>query len=165
MEKPKFVYVTYIRTTPEKLWNALTDPKFTRQYFFDSYQESAWKPAAPWKMVFSNGQLAVSGEVLVIDPPRKLVLSWKSESKHQEEAPARMTYTLEKQDDQVKLTVLHESDVPNSKVIDSVSNGWPMVLASLKSLLETGRALEITSCCPADGECAATPKEVAAATR
>lgn len=166
MDKPKFVYVTYIRTTPEKLWSALTDPKFTRQYFFDSYQESAWKPGAPWRMVFSDGSLANSGEVLVIDPPRKLVLTWKPEKPDlKDEDPARLTYLLEPMGDQVKLTVIHDSDTPNSKVIESVSFGWPMVLASLKSLLETGKPLGLTVDKPTGEECAARAAAAAAAVR
>ena len=156
MEKPKFVYVTFIRTTPEKLWSALTDPKFTRQYFFNSYQESAWKTGAPWKMVFPDGHAAASGEVLMIDPPRKLVLAWKGEKPElKDEAVSLLTYQLEQQDDMVKLTVLHESGDGSDKLIQAVSSGWPMILASLKSLLETGESLPSTRNAPANGQCGA----------
>jgi uncharacterized protein YndB with AHSA1/START domain len=70
----EFVYVTFIRTTPEKLWRALMEPEFTRRYWFGTVQECEWKPGSPWKIKFSNGRVGDSGEVVEIDPPRKLVL-------------------------------------------------------------------------------------------
>ncbi|AMV38071.1 SRPBCC family protein [Planctomyces sp. SH-PL62] len=146
MAESRFLYVTYIRTTPEKLWQALIDPEFTRQYWVETWQECEWKPGASWKLVGPTGKVPDSGEVLEIDPPNKLVLSWKHHitpaAAH--EAPTRLTYTLEPQGEAVKLTVLHESEVPDSKVIGAVSQGWPHILASLKSLLETGESLEAT---------------------
>ena len=143
MEKPKFVYVTYIRTTPEKLWQALTEPEFTRKYFCGTWQESKWKVGSPWCIMIPDGRVADSGEVLEIDPPRRLVLSWRNEFKPEMRAEgySRMTYELEKAGDSVKLTVIHEMDKPGTKFLESVSNGWPLVLASLKSLLETGESL------------------------
>ena len=90
--------------------------------------------------------VADSGEVIEIDPPRRLVLSWRNEFKPEmrEDGYSRLTYELEQQGDSVKLTVIHESDKPGSKLIEGVSNGWPLILASLKSLLETGESLEAT---------------------
>ena len=79
MQKSEFVYVTYIRTTPEKLWQALTDPQITVQYFFGTKQESEWKPGASWRLIMSDGTLVDSGEVVEIDPPKKLVLKWRKE--------------------------------------------------------------------------------------
>lgn len=142
----QFLYVTFIRTTPEKLWQALTQPEFTKQFFFETVQECDWKLGSSWKMVAPDGTVADSGEVLEIDPPKRLVLKWQHEYKAEAKAePAgRMTYTLEPQADMVKLTVLHESPVPESKLIHGVSNGWPIILSSLKSFLETGESLEET---------------------
>ena len=150
MAESQFVYVTFIRTTPEKLWRALLEPEFTRQYWMGTVQESEWKPGASWKIVFPDGRMTDSGEVVEIDPPRKLVLKWKHElfPELTGEGYARMTYKLEPQGDMVKLTVLHEMDKPESKFIKAVSNGWPIILSSLKSLLETGEPLETTRSMP-----------------
>jgi uncharacterized protein YndB with AHSA1/START domain len=146
MAKSQFVYVTYIRTTPEKLWQALTHPEFNRQFFFGTTQESEWKPGASWRLMIPDGRVADSGEVLEIDPPRRLVLKWRNEfmPELRAEGYSRMTYELEKQGASVKLTVFHEMDKPGSKFIESVSEGWPPILSSLKSLLETGESLEET---------------------
>ena len=152
MASSRFVYVTYIRTTPEKLWQALTDPEFTRRYWMGVWQDCAWKAGASWKMMFPDGRVADSGEVVEIDPPRRLVLSWRNQFKPDlhEEGPSRMTCTLEPQGESVKLTILHEMDKPGSKLIEAVSNGWPMILSSLKSLLETDKPLEETRRLPKD---------------
>jgi len=149
MAKSKYVYVTYIRTTPEKLWQALTDSNFTRQYFFGAAHESEWKAGSPWAMRLPDGMVCDAGEVLESDPPRKLVLKWRSELKPElhEEGFSRMTYEIEKSGPAVKFTILHESDVTNSKLIEAVSGGWPVVAASLKSLLETGEAIPFDPPC------------------
>jgi uncharacterized protein YndB with AHSA1/START domain len=147
MEKSSFVYVTYIRTTPEKLWDALTQPEFTRQFFMGTVQESKWKKGASWKIVDADGKVMDSGEILEIDPPKRLVLKWRNEFRPELKAEgySRMTYELEPDGKMVKLTVLHEIDKGQSKLIKAVSGGWPIILSSLKSLLETGKALEETA--------------------
>jgi uncharacterized protein YndB with AHSA1/START domain len=139
----KFVYVTYIRTTADKLWAALTEPEFTRAYWFGITQESTWKAGASWKMMFEDGKVADSGSVVEADRPRRLVLSWRNEfmPELKAEGYSRCTYDLEPTTDAVKLTITHEiENGPN--FIKAVSGGWPQVLASLKSFLETGKALE-----------------------
>ena len=142
----RFVYVTYIRTTPEKLWQALIDPQFTRQYWCETYQESEWQPGASWRIMIPDGRVGDSGEVLEIEPPRRLVLSWRNEFKPELRAEgfSRLTYEIEQQGDMVKLTLIHEIDRPESKLIKAVSSGWPLILASLKSMLETGQSLQAT---------------------
>jgi uncharacterized protein YndB with AHSA1/START domain len=146
MADSRFVYVTYIRTTPEKLWQALIDPEFTRQYWAETWQDCEWKPGASWKLMIPDGRVGDTGEVIEIEPQRRLVLKWRNEFKPElrEEGYSRMTCELEKQGDSVKLTIVHEMDKAGSKFIGSVSNGWPMILASLKNLLETGESLAAT---------------------
>ena len=146
MANSQFVYVTYIRTTLEKLWRALIDPEFTRQYWVGTWQESEWKPGASWKMMIPDGRVANSGEIVEIEPPRRLVFKWRNEfmPEVRAEGYGRLTFELEKQRDSVKLTVITEMDKPESIFVQKGSNGWPLVLSSLKSLLETGESLEET---------------------
>jgi uncharacterized protein YndB with AHSA1/START domain len=141
----KFSYVTYIRTSPEKLWAALTKPEFTRQYWFGVTLETDWKAGSPWKMVFPDGTVSDKGEIVESDPPRRLVLRWQ----HQldpamtAEGFTLCTFDIEAKGDSVRLSVVHEIDRDNARVIGAVSGGWPMVLAGLKSLLETGQPLDL----------------------
>jgi uncharacterized protein YndB with AHSA1/START domain len=146
MNNSRFVYVTYIRTTPEKLWKALIDPEFTRRFWNDTWQDCEWKPGATWRLMIPDGRVADAGEVVEIEPQRRLVLRWRNEfmPELREEGYSRMTYEIEKKGESVKLTVIHEMERGGSKLIDAVSGGWPMILSSLKSLLETGQALEET---------------------
>jgi uncharacterized protein YndB with AHSA1/START domain len=146
MADSRFIYVTYIRTTPEMLWQALIDPEFTRQYWAETWQDCEWKPGASWRLMIPDGRVGDSGDVLEIEPGRRLVLTWRNEflPALREESVSRLTYELEPQGDMVKLTVIHESEQPGSKLIEMVSTGWPMIMASLKSLLETGESLEAT---------------------
>ncbi len=146
MADSRFVYVTYIRTTPEKLWQALIDPEFTRRYWCGTHHESEWKPGTAWRIMIPDGRVADSGEIIEFEPCQRLVLTWRNEFKPElrEEGFSRMTYELEQVGESVKLTVIHEIDKPDSKFIKAVSNGWPHILASLKSLLETGESLAET---------------------
>lgn len=143
----RFVYCTYIRTTPEQLWEALTSPEWTVRYWVGTRQESAWVKGAEWKLMIPDGRVGDSGRILEIDRPRKLVLAWRNEFMPQmhEEQYSRCTMELTPEGELVKLTVVHESDVPGSKLIAGVSQGWPKILSSLKSLLETGEPLAGTS--------------------
>ncbi|MGH7108759.1 MAG: SRPBCC family protein [Acetobacteraceae bacterium] len=146
MPGDRFLYVIYIRTTPEKLWQALRDPEFTRKYWGGAHQESDWKPGSAWQLILPDGRLADEGEVLEIDPPRLLVLRWRHQlmPELKTEGETRCQFEIEATgspaENMVRLTILHQADRP-SKVIDAVSKGWPQILSSLKSLLETGTAL------------------------
>jgi uncharacterized protein YndB with AHSA1/START domain len=146
MANSRFVYVTYIRTTAAKLWQALLDPEFTRRYWAETWQDCEWKPGASWRLMIPDGRVADTGEILEIEPERRLVLTWRNEFRPElrEEGYSRLTYELEKVGESIKLTVTHEIDRPDSKFIEAVSGGWPHILASLKSLLETGESLEET---------------------
>jgi uncharacterized protein YndB with AHSA1/START domain len=151
MAESQFLYVTFIRTSKEKLWEALRKPEFTRRYWFATTQESEWEPGSPWCIRFADGQLADSGEVAEIEPLRKLVLKWRHEIQPEltAEGYSQLTFEIAEQGSSVKLTVLHEMDKKESKFIQAVSGGWPIILSSLKSLLETGEPLEETSKSPA----------------
>jgi uncharacterized protein YndB with AHSA1/START domain len=135
-----FIYVTYIRTTPEKLWSALTDTDFMQQYWFNARVESDFKMGSPWKIVLEDGRVADTGEILESKPPKRLVIKWRNEFKPELKAEgyAICTMELEPVADAVKLTITHSIDKENAKFIEAVSGGWPKILSNLKSLLETG---------------------------
>lgn len=139
----QFVYVTYIRTSPEKLFEALTKPEFTRQYWFGVTAESDWRVGSEWKLKFSDGRIADTGEVLEYDPPRRLAVKWRNEfmPELKTEGYSRCVMELEPNGDMVKLTITHTMERENSVFIQKVSGGWPKILSSLKSLLETGKPL------------------------
>jgi uncharacterized protein YndB with AHSA1/START domain len=139
-----FLYVTYIRTTPEKLWQALTTPEFNRVYWGGMWQDSDFQPGSSWALKFSDGRVADAGQVLESDPPRRLVLKWGHELRPELKAEgySQASFDLEPVAGAVKLTVIHQIDQEGSKQIQAVSGGWPKILASLKSLLETGEALD-----------------------
>lgn len=139
----KFVYVTYIRTTPEKLWDALTKPEFMRTYWWGTWRDCEMRVGARWKLIYPDNTVCDSGEVLELDRPRRLVLAWQNEFRPEFKAEgiSRATFELAPTGQSVKLTVTHEIDVDRSKFIAAVSGGWPMVLASLKTFLETGTPL------------------------
>ncbi|HWA90717.1 MAG TPA: SRPBCC family protein [Rhizomicrobium sp.] len=139
-----FVYVTYIRTTPEKLWQALTTPEFQRKFWFGMHQDSDFRKGSPWRLVFEDGRVADDGEVLEADPPNRLVLKWRNRLRPEltEEGDARCEMALETVGDATRLTITHSIPRDNSQLIEAVSGGWPKILASLKSLLETGEALD-----------------------
>lgn len=141
MNRSTYVYVTYIRTTPEELWSALTDPATMRQYWFGMHQETDWLPGAAWKLVFPDGRIADSGEVAEAERARRLVIKWRNEFKPElrVEGYSRCTMELEPEKDAVKLTITHVMESGDSKFIEAVSGGWPKVLSNLKSLLETGQ--------------------------
>lgn len=140
MTGSKFVYVSFIRTTPEKLWSALTTPEFIKQYWFDMTHETDWKVGSPWKMLFPDGRIADMGEIAEFEPPRRLAFRWRNEFRPELKAEgwSRCVMELEPADNAVKLTVTHMIEFENSKFIEAVSGGWPKILSNLKSLLETG---------------------------
>ncbi len=144
MRKPEFVYVTYIATTPDKLWHALTDRGFIQKYWMDCVLTSDWKVGSRMTME-RYGELKNECVILESDPPRRMSYSWHSvfDAGMKAEKPSRVTYVLEPQGNIVKLTVTHENFADDSKTLPSVSFGWPMVLSNLKSILETGHALPL----------------------
>ena len=143
MSKPEFVYTTYIETSAEKLWEALTDGDFTERYWFGHRVTSDWKVGSPYRFA-KQGAPTIEGKVLVVDPPRRLAYSWDSCSPEaKRERTSRVTFDLEPRGNVVKLTVTHDELDERGVTLRNISGGWPMVMASLKSLLETGHALDI----------------------
>ncbi|MGO4129685.1 SRPBCC family protein [Inquilinus sp. YAF38] len=141
-----FVYVTFIRTTPAALWQALTDPEVTPRYWMGVRHEAEWRAGGAWKLILPDGRVGDTGEVVEFDPPRRLVLRWRNEFRPElkAEGDSRCTMELEPAGEAVKLTVTHSIDRAESKFIEAVSGGWPMILSNLKSLLETG-SVAVTS--------------------
>jgi uncharacterized protein YndB with AHSA1/START domain len=138
----KFVYVTYIRATPEKVWEALMKPEFTRRYFFGVTMDTDWKVGSPWRMVHGDGKVTDAGEVLELTPPERLVLKWRNEFPElKPEGYTQCTFELSKQGELTRLEVVHEAEMDNSKTIAAISGGWPRILSNLKTFLETGEVL------------------------
>jgi len=142
MEKPEFVYVTYISTTPEKVWNAIVDPDTARQYW-QQVNVSDWKPGSKWEhRDGKTGELRLVGKVLESVPPRRLVLTWAAPADEAREAGhSRVTFEIEPHRGVVRLTVTHDRLEPDSEMLKGITNGWPIVLSSLKSFVETGKPL------------------------
>ena len=136
-----FVYVTFIRTTAEKLWSALTDPEQMKEYWFGMHIKTDWTVGAEWTMVFPDGRVADTGEILAIERPKRIRLKWQNEFKPELKAEGFTVCTLEIEPvgAAVKLTVTHTIERAESKFIQAVSGGWPKILSNLKSLLETGQ--------------------------
>ncbi len=143
MTESKFVYVTYIRTTAEKLWDALTNPQVTPKFWFGVHQDSDWKVGSAWRLIFADGRVADAGEVLEIDPPRRLVVKWRNEFKPELKAEgwSRCVFEIEQGTQVVKLSITHSIEREHAKFIEAVAGGWPKILSSLKTLLETGEVL------------------------
>ena len=141
MARSTFVYVTYIRTTQERLWSALTsDVEFMKQYWFGTHCESEWTPGSSWKMVYPDGTITDAGEIIEAEPPRRLVIRWQNQFKPelQAEGASQCTMELEPSGTAVKLSITHTIEREPSKLIVAVSGGWPKVISNLKSLLESG---------------------------
>ncbi len=144
MARSTFVYVTYIRTTPERLWSALTvDSEFMKQYWFGVHCESEWTAGSPWKMLAPDGQVLDAGDIIEAEPPRRLVIRWRHQKmpELQAEGESRCSLELEPSGTAIKLSITHTIEREPSKLIEAVSGGWPKIISNLKSLLETGSAV------------------------
>jgi uncharacterized protein YndB with AHSA1/START domain len=143
MSKPEFIYVTYIETTPEKLWEALTHSEFSRRYWWDTKVLSDWKVGSPFALEW-RGKVTDTGVVIEADRPRRLSYTWSNTSEEfRNERPSRVTFVLEPHGTLVKLTLTHDDFEDGSKMLQGVSKGWPAIMSSLKSMLESGRALDV----------------------
>ncbi|MDD1751688.1 MAG: SRPBCC family protein [Methanotrichaceae archaeon] len=139
----QFVYDTYISTTPELLWNALIDPKITAKYW-QHENVSDWHPGSNWKHLNLDveSQIDLVGKVEEFSPPHRLVLTWASpDDEATEDKHTRVTFSIEPFRSVVHLTVKHDRLEPGSEMLLDITDGWPKVLSSLKTLMETGRPL------------------------
>ncbi|MGH3658164.1 MAG: SRPBCC family protein [Micromonosporaceae bacterium] len=146
MTEPRFVYVTEIRTTPERLWHALTTPEFTRQYWWGREIESDFTVGSPLRLRYDNGtKLDIDGEILAADPPKLLSYTFSDpDSRERGEPHSRVSFTIEPSeafDGVVRLTVVHDAFAAGSPQFQGVSDGWPDILSSLKTLVESGEPL------------------------
>ncbi|HEY2386791.1 MAG TPA: SRPBCC family protein [Candidatus Binatia bacterium] len=144
MSKPKFVYVTYINATPDKVWTALTDGEVTKEYWGRHNNASDWKVGSAWKHQDYDdpSQVDIVGKVVEAEAPHRLVVTWSSpESAGDLAKISRVTYDIAPYQHMVRLTVTHEDLEPGSQMLRGITFGWPVVLASLKTYLETGKGL------------------------
>jgi len=144
--KPAIVYTIYIASTPEKVWEALTTAEFSRKYFSGFAIEADLKTGGAFIARAPDGSVHISGEVIECDPLRKLTVTWNVNwpALVEKLGPTLVTYEIEQAGDAVKLTMLqsHDRDISDD-ILSGGRTGWPAILSSLKSLLETGQALAI----------------------
>jgi uncharacterized protein YndB with AHSA1/START domain len=144
-ETTSFVYVTYIVSTPEKVFAAITKPELARRYWGHE-NVSDWHPGSKWEHVRANDERTVKlvGKVIEVVPPTRLVITWADPSQASDPAShSRVTFTIEDYDNMVRLTVTHDELEAGSGMAKGISQGWPVVLSSLKSLLETGSGIDV----------------------
>ncbi|MEO5916401.1 MAG: SRPBCC family protein [Luteolibacter sp.] len=143
---PKLVYVSTIRTTPTKLWEALTDPDFIQQYWFGRRNTSSWQVGEVIESRSPEGELEWQGKILKCIPEKEVTFSFDTLA---DESPSTVRFNIEALGEEVQLTITHEDFPEVSAVRDRVSGGWPGIIAGIKSLLETGSAGDLPSPCAA----------------
>ena len=146
MEKPRHVFQIWIKTTPEVLWQAITNPDVTRKYFYGSDVRSDWKKNSRVAR-YIDGRLAVDGRILECDPPRRLVTTFVAtyDEKTKVDPPSRVSWEIEPKGELCKLTVVHDGFETETETYRSVSGGWPYILSGLKTVIETGAAMPAMS--------------------
>jgi len=144
-ETTSFVYVTYIQSTPDKVFEAITRPELASRYWGHE-NVSDWQPGSRWEHIRADDDRTVElvGKVIEINPPKRLVMTWTNASQEADpDSYSRVTFDVEEYEDMVRLTVSHDDLLADGGMAKGVSRGWPLVLSSLKSFLETGRALDV----------------------
>lgn len=144
-ETTSFVYVTYILSTPEKVFEAITKPDIARRYWGHE-NVSDWNPGSGWEHIRASDERTVElvGKVIEVSPPTRLVISWANASQAADPASySRVTFEIEEYENMVRLTVAHDELEADSGMAKGISKGWPVILCSLKSFLETGRGLDV----------------------
>jgi uncharacterized protein YndB with AHSA1/START domain len=142
---PKHVYQAYIRASRERVWEAITTPEFTRQYFHRMRIRSDWKPGSSVTFVYDDGRVGCEGRLLEFDPPRRLSYTWRFtfDEALAQERPSTVVFELETAGQATRLRIVHGDFDDDSKVYPMIREGWAEVVSSLKSLLETGEALAV----------------------
>lgn len=145
MSNPEYLYETFIRATPEKIWQALTHAEFTSQYFHGTHIQSDWQIGSPVVFRGDEGNALIEGKVIVADKPVRLSYSWRSlyDEELAKEAPSQVTFEIEAMDGVCRLRITHDKFQTGSKTYERVSQGWSAIMCSLKSLLETSQPLPI----------------------
>ncbi|HYI65347.1 MAG TPA: SRPBCC domain-containing protein [Candidatus Limnocylindrales bacterium] len=141
-ESPKHVYEVYIAASPEQVWRAITESEFTRQYYYDNSIESDWEPGSPIVYRNPDGTEAIQGKIIEADPPRRLVHTFFFPGT--DESPSRCTWSIEPRGAASLLILTHDEFDGETSTYRSVAHGWVPILSGLKTLLETGRPLEIS---------------------
>lgn len=145
LAKPVHMYETFIKASPERIWQALTTAEFTKRYFHATHVDSQWTVGAPVTLNYADGRPAVEGVLLTVDRPRTLSFTWHVlyAQTFSEEKPSRVTFRIEPLGEVSKLTVIHDEFEAGSALYPVISKGWSEILCSLKSLLETGEPLPL----------------------
>lgn len=141
--KPNHVYHVFVRTTPERLWGAITDGEITQRYFYGCTVQSDWKVGSPYLCVNQEGETDIEGEIVEVDPPNRLVQTFRFPNR--EDGPSKVTWEIEKLGESCRLTLVHEFDKQDG-TYESVNDamGWQYILSGLKTLLETDKPLVVT---------------------
>jgi uncharacterized protein YndB with AHSA1/START domain len=160
MSDSRFEYVTYVDTTVDKLWDALTNPRSTRLYWGGWSLRSAWKVGTPVRLVMESAVdqegtpteqgttiVGVQGQVLEVERPKRLSYSWHVQLVEgmRQEQPSRVVFELQPVGQTVKLTLVHDGFAPKGQTVEGIRSGWPVILSSLKTYLERGKTLDITA--------------------
>jgi uncharacterized protein YndB with AHSA1/START domain/DNA-binding transcriptional ArsR family regulator len=145
MTSPKHVYELYIRTSPERLWQAITDPELTQRYYHDTRVASGWQPGDLITYTWTDGTVTIDGEILEADAPRRLVhtLHFTQDPEQAAERPSRCTWEIVPMGEACLLRLTHDDFDGETSTYRSVGKGWSPILSGLKTLLETGEALHI----------------------
>jgi uncharacterized protein YndB with AHSA1/START domain len=159
-EITSFVYVTFIAAAPEAVFDAIVNPEIARRYWAHE-NVSDWTPGSRWEHVRADESrgVALAGEVIECSPPSRLVISWANASEFDDKAKhSRVTFDVVPYEGMTKLIVAHDELEVGSRMLEGISKGWPIVLSSLKSYLETGKPLDVF----AKAKAASAPSDAAA---
>jgi uncharacterized protein YndB with AHSA1/START domain len=144
MSAPQHVFQVYIKATPERLWQAITDPAMTQVYYFNSLVDSDFAVGSPITYKQPDGSLDIEGKVLEADPPRRLVHSFSTRWEANTDAPTTVSWEITPMGAETcLLSVVHSGFASENATYESVKGGWPMILSGLKTLVETGEKLKI----------------------